>query len=110
MAKKKKRVSVWGILARLGHTGDHDDIIQHVFEATSRVTLRSSAGKPLDGDEFLCGVFDRLGTTRNWPVCGSAEWERLHLDAWRRVVARLAREGLLDCVAVSPTTTGIPKN
>ena len=100
MAKRKERLSVWGVLARLGVTGDRDDIIQHVFEATSRVTLRSQDGQPLDGDGFLCSVFDRLGTTRNWPVCGSAEWERLRLVALRRVVARLAREGLLDCVAV----------
>ena len=73
------------------------------------MTLRTHDGKPLDGDDFLCGVFDRLGTTRNWPVCGSVEWERLRLVALRSVVARLAREGLLDCVAVAPITTGVRK-
>ena len=110
MANKKKRLSVWGILARLGHRGDHDDIIQHVFDATSRVTLRSHDGKPLDGDSFLCAVFDSLGSTKDWPACGSSEWERLRLTALRRVVARLASEGLLDCVAVSPTSTAISKD
>lgn len=110
MAKRKKRLSVWGVLARLGHTGDQDDIIQHVFEATSRVTLRSHDGKPLDGDNFLCAVFDSLGSNKDWPACGSSDWERLRQDALRRVVARLAREGLLDCVAVSPTATATPKD
>lgn len=109
MAMRKKRLSVWEILARLGHAGDHDQIIQDVFEATSRVTLLSPDGKPLDGDDFLCGVFDRLGTTRSWPACGSDAWERLRLVALRRVVARLAREGLLDCVAVTPTSRAMPK-
>ncbi len=107
MAKRKKRLSVWGILARLGHIGDHDEIIQHVFEATSRVTLRSNDGKPVDGDNYLCAVFDSLGSTEDWPACGSPEWERLRLTALRRVVARLASEGLLDCVAVSPTRKGV---
>ncbi len=109
MAKKRKRLSVWGVLARLGHTGDHDDIIQHVFEVTSRVTLRTHDDKPLDGNSFLCAVFDSLGSTEDWPACGSPEWERLRLTALRRVVARLASEGLLDCVAVSPTTKGARK-
>lgn len=107
---KKKRLSVWGVLARLGHTGDHDDIIQHVFEAASRVNLRTHDGKPLDGDDFLCGVFDALGTTRTYPRVGSDTWERLRLAALRRVVARLAREGLLDCIAVAPVATGMRKS
>ncbi len=109
-SKRRKRLSVWGVLARLGHTGDHDDIIQHVFEATSRVTLRSRDGKTLDGDSYLCAVFDSLGSTHNWPACGSDAWERLRLVALRRVIARLAREGLLDCIAVAPTTRAIPKD
>ena len=98
MANKKKRLSVWGILARLGHRGDHDDIIQHVFDATSRVTLRSHDGRPLDGDDFLCGVFDRLGTSRSWPPCGSAAWVRLRLAPVRPVAARLGTEGVRVCV------------
>jgi hypothetical protein len=106
-SEERKRLSVWGVLARLGHTGDHDDIIQHVFEATSRVTLRSRDGKPLDGDGYLCAVFDSLGSTQDWPACGSDAWEQLRSVALRRVIARLAREGLLDCVAVSPTAKGI---
>ena len=111
MAMRKKQLSVFGILARLGHTGDHDDTIQHVFEVTSRVTLRTHDGKPLDGDSFLCAVFDSLGTAdHDWPACGSDTWERLRLIALRRVVARLAREGLLDCIAVAPTSKVIPKD
>jgi len=74
------------------------------------VTLRTQDGKPLDGGDFLCSVFDELGTTRSWPGVGSDAWERLRLVALRRVIARLAREGLLDCVAVSRTTTAIPKD
>ena len=97
---KKKRLSVLGVMARLGHTGDEYEIIQYVFEMTSRVTLRSGDGDPIDGDDFLVELFESLGTTKDWPACGSAEWERLRLVALRRVVARLAREGLLDCVAV----------
>ena len=108
-SKRRKRLSVWGVLARLGHRGDHDEVAQHVFEMASRVTLRGDDGEPLDGDDFLCAVFDSLGSTRNWPMCGSTEWERLRLVALRRVVARLAQEGLLDCVAVVSTTMGIPK-
>ncbi len=110
MAKKKKRLSVWGILARRGHSGDHDDIIQHVFEAASRVTLRTHDGKPLDGNDFLCSVFDALGTTQTYPRVGSDTWERLRLAALRRVVARLASEGLLDCIAVAPTSKAMPND
>lgn len=110
MAKKKERLSVWGVLARLGHSSDHEQVIQDVFEATSRVTLRSHDGKPLDGDDFLCSVFDDLGSTRSFPRVGSDTWERLRLDALRRVVARLAREGLLDCIAVAPASKAIPKD
>lgn len=78
-SKKRKRLSVWGILARLGLTGDHDDIIQHVFEMASRVTVRSDDGDPLrggsliDGDDSLVGMFEDLGTTKTWPGCGSPE-------------------------------------
>jgi|GEM_PF-2515677 len=61
----RKRLSVWGILARRGLTGDHDEIIQHVFEMASRVTLRSGDGEPLDGGDFLVGVFEWLGTTKD---------------------------------------------
>jgi len=41
----KRRMSVWDVLARLGHRGDREDIIiQRVFEAASRVTFRSDGG------------------------------------------------------------------
>ena len=102
---KKKRLSVWGILAHLGHKDDdHDDVIQHVFEMASRVTLRSEDGKPMDGGDYLVEVFESLGTTATWPSCGSPEWVRLRQVALRRVVARLAREGLLDAIAVGCAT------
>lgn len=108
-SRKRKRLSVWGILARLGHTGDdHDEIVQHVFETASRVTLRSDDGEPMDGGDFLVGVFESLvGTTKDWPGCGSPEWNRLRTVALRRVVARLARDGLLDAIAVGPNATDV---
>jgi hypothetical protein len=96
----KGRMTVWQLLARLGHRGERDGIIQHVFEATSRVALRSDGGEPLDGGDFLVEVFESLGTTTDWPPCGSREWTRLRKEAIRKVLARLAREGLLDAVAV----------
>jgi len=96
----KRRTSVWDVLARLGHRGDRDGIIQHVFEATSRVALRSGGGEPLDGGDYLVETFEALGTSETWPPCGSREWTRLREIAVRRILARLAREGLLDAVAV----------
>ena len=96
----KRRMTVWQLLARLGHRGDRDEIIQHVFEAASRVTFRSDGGEPLDGGDYLVEVFESLGTTRDWPPCGSREWTRLREIAVRRILARLAREGLLDAVSV----------
>jgi len=96
----KRRMSAWQVLARLGHRGDRDEIIQHVFEATSRVALRSGGGEPLDGGDFLVEVFESLGTTQDWPPSGSREWARLRVAALRKIIARLAREGLLDAVAV----------
>lgn len=93
-------MSVWELLARLGHRGERDGIIQHVFEATSRVALRSGGGEPLDGGDFLVEVFESLGTTQDWPPSGSREWARLRVAALRKIIARLAREGLLDAVAV----------
>jgi len=96
----KRRMSVWELLARLGHRGDRDGIIQHVFEAASRATFRSDGGEPLDGGDFLVETFEALGTTKTWPPSGSREWTRLREIAVRRILARLAREGLLDAVAV----------
>jgi hypothetical protein len=97
----KRRTSVWDVLARLGHRGgDRDGIIQHVFEATSRVALRSGGGEPLDGGDFLVETFEALGTTKDWPPSGSRQWTRLREVAVRRILARLACEGLLDAVAV----------
>ena len=96
----KRRLSVWQLLARLGHRGERDGIIQHVFEATSRVALRSGGGEPLDGGDFLVEVFEALGTTTDWPPCGGRDWARLRVAALRKIIARLAREGLLDAVAV----------
>jgi hypothetical protein len=96
----KRRLSVWQLLARLGHRGERDGIIQHVFEATSRVALRSGGGEPLDGGDFLVEVFEALGTTTDWPPCGGREWARLRVAALRKIIARLARERLLDAVAV----------
>jgi hypothetical protein len=94
-------MSVWELLARLGHRGgDRDEIIQQVFEATSRVALRSGGGEPLDGGDYLVETFEALGTSETWPPCGSREWTRLRVAAVRRILARLAREGLLDAVAV----------
>ena len=93
-------MTVWQLLARLGHRGERDGVIQHVFEATSRVALRSDGGEPMDGGDFLVQVFDSLGTTTDWPPCGGREWTRLREQAIRRVLARLAREGLLDAVSV----------
>jgi hypothetical protein len=93
-------MTVWQLLARLGHRGDRDGIIQHVFEATSRVALRSGGGEPMDGGDFLVEVFESLGTTRDWPPCGGYEWTRLREIAVRKILARLAREGLLDAVAI----------
>ena len=88
------------LLARLGHRGERDGIIQHVFEMTSRVTFRSGRGEPMDGGDFLVQVFDSLGTTTDWPPSGSREWTRLREIAVCKILARLAREGLLDAVAV----------
>jgi hypothetical protein len=99
----KRTMTVWQLLARLGHRGDREDrenIIQHVFEATSRVALRSDGGEPLDGGDYLVEVFESLGTTRDWPPCGGREWTCLREVAVRRILARLAREGLLDAVSV----------
>ena len=96
----KGRMTVWQLLARLGHRGDRDGIIQHVFEAASRVTLRSGGGEPLDGGDFLVETFEALGTTKDWPPCGGRDWTRLREVAVRRILGRLAREGLLDAVAV----------
>ena len=96
----KRRMTVWQLLARLGHRGERDGIIQHVFEATSRVALRSSGGEALDGGDYLVEVFESLGTTRDWPPCGSRDWTRLREVAVRTILGRLAREGLLDAVAV----------
>ena len=109
---KKKRISAWGILARLGHTGDHDqdEIVQFVFDAASRVTLRRDGGEPLDGDNFLVETFEALGTTKTWPSCGSPEWERLRSLALTTVVRRLGREGLLDCLSVGSEGTPAPSD
>ena len=96
----KRTMTVWQLLARLGHGGDRDEIIQHVFEASSRVTFRSDGGEPLDGGDFLVETFEALGTTEDWPPSGSRQWTRLREVAVRRIIARLAREGLLDAVAV----------
>jgi hypothetical protein len=94
-------MTVWQLLARLGHRGDRDAIIQHVFEAASRVTFRSEdGGEPVDGGDFLVETFEALGTTEDWPPSGSRQWTRLREVAVRRILARLAREGLLDAVAV----------
>lgn len=95
------------MLKRLGHRGDRDDIIQGIFEAASRVTLFDHDGEPLSGDDFLVETFESLGTTRDYPACGSAEWIRLREVALRRIIARLTREGLLDCVAVSPVVDAV---
>jgi hypothetical protein len=102
----KRRTSVWDVLARLGHRGDRDGIIQHVFEATSRVALRSGGGESLDGGDFLVETFEALGTTKDWPPSGSRQWTRLREAAVRRILARLAREGLLDAVSVAPPAEG----
>jgi hypothetical protein len=94
-------MTVWRLLARLGHRGgDRDANIQRLFEATSRVTFRSDGGEPMDGGDFLVQVFDSLGTTTDWPPSGSRQWTRLREIAARKILARLAREGLLDAVAV----------
>ena len=109
MASRKPR-SVWTLLERLGHPlrggdkGDREETIQHIFEMASRVTVRSDDGKPIDGDVFLVETFEALGGTKDWPACGSSEWVRLREVALRRVVARLAREGLLDAIAVGRAT------
>jgi len=97
----KRTMTVWQLLAGLGHRGgDRDAIIQHLFETTSRVTFRSDGGEPLDGGDFLVETFEALGTTEDWPPSGSRQWTRLREVAVRRIIARLAREGLLDAVAV----------
>ena len=102
MASGRRR-SVWDVLAGLGHGGgDRDRIVQDVFESASRVTLRSDGGELLDGGDVLGQVFESLGATKDWPACGSAEWQRLRTRALGIVVRRLAREGLLDAVAVAP--------
>ncbi len=112
-SRKRRRLSAWGILARLGHNGDdRDEIVQHVFDATARLTLRGDDGEPLDGDDYLVGLFEALGTTKTWPSCGSPEWERLRYQALTQVVRRLGREGLYDCISVggegTPALTGKP--
>ncbi|MFQ5463972.1 MAG: hypothetical protein ACE5E5_15275 [Phycisphaerae bacterium] len=104
MASSKPK-SVWTVLERLGHQGrDRDDIIEHVFENTSRLTVRSDDGEPMDGGDFLVEVFESLGTTKDWPGCGSPEWVRLRFRALTMVVKRLGREGLLDAIAVGCAT------
>ncbi len=103
-SRKRKRLSVWALLNRLGLTGDHDAIIEHVFTAASRLTLQGDDGEPMSGDDFLVSVFESLGTTKDSPGCGTPEWERLRTVALRRVVARLSREGLLDSIAVGCAT------
>ena len=97
MASKRR---MWELLAYLGHRGDRDAIIQCVFEAASRVTFRSEGDQPLDGGDYLVQVFESLSTTRDWPPCGGREWTRLRQIAVRKILARLAREGLLDAVSV----------
>ena len=89
-----------GGIARLGPSGGREEIVQRVFELASRVTLLSDGGKPMDGDNFLVEVFEGLGATKEWPAPGSRDWTRLRRIALRKVVARLAREGLLDGIAV----------
>jgi hypothetical protein len=96
----KRRMTVWQLLSRFGHRGDRDAIIQHLFEAASQVTFRSDGGEALDGGDYLVEVFESLGTTRDWPPCGGYEWTRLREIAVRRILGRLAREGLLDAVSV----------
>ncbi len=110
-SRKRKRLSVWDVLGRLGHAvraghagDDHDEIIQHIFERTSRLTLHSDDGEPMSGDDFLASVFELLGTSTESPGVGTPEWERLRTVALRRVVARLSREGLLDSIAVGSVT------
>jgi hypothetical protein len=56
-------MTVWQLLARLGHRGERDGIIQHVFEAASRVTLKSADGGTVEGGDFLVETFEALGTT-----------------------------------------------
>ena len=87
-----KRISVWSVLARLGHRGDRDDICQRVFEAASEV---------ID----LAEVFESL---REWPRSESpASRRRVRKQALAIVVSRLASEGRLDCISVAPTTDAI---
>jgi len=86
----------------LGHRGDRDLTIQHVFEVVGTMLLPSPDGGVFDGDEFLVGIFESAGASRDWPECGSEAWSRLREVALRRVVARLASEGLLDFIAVNP--------
>jgi len=115
-SRKRKRLSVWGVLARLGLPlrggcgGDRDAIIEHVFDTASRLTFRSQDGEPIGGDDFLVSVFESLGTTKNWPGCGTPEWETLRFQALTKVVERLGREGLYDCISVgadgTPALTG----
>mgnify|MGYP001612811783 CR=1 FL=1 len=105
----KRPTSVWDVLAGLGLRGDRDGIIQHVFEATSRVTFRSDGGEPLDGGDFLVQLFESLGTTQDWPPSGSREWARLRVAALRKIIARLAREGLLDAVSVGAPGDATPE-
>jgi len=102
MAQRKKQ-SVWGVLARLGlkgDRGDRDEIIQHVFETTSRLTVRSASGEPIEGGDFLVGVFESLGSAKDWPPVGGREWSRLRSKALGIVMRKLATEGLLDAIAV----------
>ncbi len=93
---------VWDTLRRLGHRGDEDHICQAVFETASHVVIPLPDGGVLNGDELLVSVFEGLGSTKDWPACGTSDWARLRQVASGKVVARLACEGLLDCVAVSP--------
>jgi hypothetical protein len=108
-SRKRRRLSAWKILARLGHKGDdQDEIVQHVFDTTARLTLRGDDGEPLDGDDFLVEVFERLGSSTDWPAVGGLDWNRLRFQALTEVVRRLGREGLLDCVSVGSERTPAP--
>ncbi len=95
-------MSVWSVLRKLGHplrggdralrggdSGDRDMVCQAVFEQASEVIE-------------LADIFEGLGATRDWPECGSAEWQRLRTKALTIVVGRLAREGRLAGITVSP--------
>lgn len=105
MARRRRR-SVWDTLWRLGHRGDRDLVVQHVFETVGGMLVSSPDGGEFSGDEFLVETFRDLGGTRDWPTPGGPAWTRLRRLALRKVVARLAREGLLDAIAVSRVANG----